>query len=56
MARNIIFDGWYFDEIMELTVGKEKIDSFKQKSLPLLSTRQETLNNMPIFASCVLLM
>jgi hypothetical protein len=41
MARNVIFDGWYFDEIMELTVGKEKIDSFKQKSLPLLSTKQE---------------
>ena len=41
IARNVIFDAWYFDEIMELTVGKEKIDSFKQKSLPLLSTRQE---------------
>jgi hypothetical protein len=41
MARNIIFDAWYFDEIMELTVSKEKIDSFKQRSLPFLSTKPE---------------
>ena len=41
MARNVIFDAWYFDEIMGLTVSKEEIDSFKQKSLPLLSTKQE---------------
>ena len=40
-ARNVIFDAWYLDEIMELTAGNEKIDSFKKKSFPLLTTKKE---------------
>ena len=40
-ARDKIFDGWYFDEIMELTISPEKIDSFKKKSFPLLSNKKE---------------
>jgi hypothetical protein len=40
-ARNLIFDTWYLDEIMELSVGNETIDSFKKKSFPLLSNKKE---------------
>ena len=40
-TRNRIFDAWYFDEIMDLTISGEKIDSFKQRSFPLLSNKQE---------------
>jgi len=40
-ARNKIFDAWYLDEIMELTVSAEKIDSFEKKSFPLLSNKKE---------------
>ncbi len=40
-ARNKIFDTWYLDEIMNLTVSAEKIDSFKKKSFPLLSNKKE---------------
>jgi hypothetical protein len=40
-ARNVLFDAWYMDEIMELTVSTEIIDSFKRKSFPLLSNKKE---------------
>ena len=40
-ARNKIFDSWYFDEIMDLNISAEKIDSFKKRSFPLLSNKQE---------------
>jgi hypothetical protein len=40
-ARNKIFDAWYLDEIMELTVSAQKIDSFKKKSFLLLSNKKE---------------
>jgi hypothetical protein len=40
-ARNKIFDAWYLDEIMELTISGERIDSFKKKSFPLLSNKKE---------------
>ena len=40
-ARNTIFDSWYLDEVMELTVSQEVIDAFKKKSFPLLSNRKE---------------
>lgn len=40
-ARNKIFDAWYLDEVMDLSVGTEKIDSFKKKNFPLLSTNKE---------------
>jgi hypothetical protein len=40
-ARNKIFDAWYLDEIMELTISAEKIDSFKKKSFPSLSNKKE---------------
>ncbi len=40
-ARNNIFDAWYLDEIMELTIRTEKIDSFKKKSFPFLLNKKE---------------
>jgi hypothetical protein len=40
-ARNIIFDSWYLDDIMDLTVSTEIIDSFKKKSFPLLSNKKD---------------
>jgi hypothetical protein len=40
-ARNILFDAWYMDEIMEINVSTEIIDSFKKKSFPLLSYKKE---------------
>jgi len=40
-ARNKIFDSWYLDEIMDLNISAEKIDSFKKRSFPLLSNKQE---------------
>ena len=40
-ARNIIFDSWYMDEIMDLNVGAEVVDSFKKKSFPLLSNNKK---------------
>ena len=40
-ARNQIFDSWYMDEIMSLTVSSSKVDSFKQTSPPLLSRKKE---------------
>ena len=40
-ARNAIFDSWYFEEIMEFTVGSEKVDSFKKRSFPLLTNKKE---------------
>jgi hypothetical protein len=44
-ARNAIFDAWYLDEIMELNVSNEKIDSFKKKSFPLVSNKKEDFIN-----------
>jgi hypothetical protein len=40
-ARNVIFDTWYLDEIMEMNVSSAIIDSFKKKSFPILSTKKE---------------
>jgi hypothetical protein len=40
-ARNKIFDAWYIDEIMELNISAEKIDSFKIESFPLLSNKKD---------------
>ena len=40
-ARNTLFDAWYFNEIMDLTVDAEKVDSFKKKTFPLLSNKKE---------------
>ncbi len=40
-ARNQIFDSWYMDEIMSLTLSSSKVDSFKQTSPPLLSRKKE---------------
>ena len=39
-ARNQIFDAYYLDEIMELNVSNEKIDSFKRTTFPLLSNKK----------------
>ncbi len=38
-ARNQIFDSWYMDEVMDMTIPRSKVDSFKQKSFPLLSNK-----------------
>ena len=40
-ARNVLFDAWYLDEIMELNVSAGKIDSFKKKQFPLLTNKKE---------------
>jgi hypothetical protein len=40
-TRNLIFDSWYIDEIMSLTISSSKVDSFKQTSPPLLSRKKE---------------
>jgi hypothetical protein len=40
-ARNKIFDAWNLDEVMDLTISAEKIDSFKMKSFLLLSNKKE---------------
>ena len=40
-ARNIIFDAWYLDEIMDLNVSTGIVESFKKKSFPLLSNKKE---------------
>jgi hypothetical protein len=40
-ARNVIFDAYYFDEIMTFTASNEKVDSFKKKSFTLLSNKKE---------------
>jgi len=40
-ARNVLFDTWYLDEIMDINTSNEKIDSFKKKSFPLASNKKE---------------
>jgi hypothetical protein len=44
-ARNQIFDSWFMDEIMDLSLAGTKVDSFKQKSFPLLSNKKEVFQN-----------
>ena len=40
-ARNILFDAYYMDEIMDFDRLTINIDSFKQRNIPLLSTKKE---------------
>jgi hypothetical protein len=40
-ARNKIFDAWNLDQVMDITVSAEKIDSFKKESFSLLSNNKE---------------
>ena len=40
-ARNKIFNSFFIDEIMRLDIPQEKIDSFKKRTIPLLSNQQE---------------
>ncbi len=40
-TRNNLFNAWYFDEVMNLNLSAEKIDSFKQKTMPFLSEKKE---------------
>ncbi len=40
-TRNKIFNAFYFDEVMDLNLPAEKIDSFKQKTMPFLSNNKE---------------
>ncbi|MCY7311289.1 MAG: hypothetical protein LH619_10965 [Chitinophagaceae bacterium] len=44
-ARNQIFDSWFMDEIMDFSITSSKVDSFKQKSFPLLSNKREDFLN-----------
>ena len=39
-ARNQIFDAYYLNEIMSPSVANDIIISFKQKSLPLLTSKK----------------
>jgi hypothetical protein len=40
-ARNVLFDTWYFAEIMDINTSSDKIDSFKKKQFTLLSNKKE---------------
>jgi hypothetical protein len=40
-TRNKIFNAYFFDEVMDLELSAEKIDSFKQKTMPFLSENKE---------------
>jgi hypothetical protein len=40
-ARNVLFDTWYLDEIMDINASADKIDSFKKKQFTLLSNKKE---------------
>ncbi len=39
-SRNKIFNAFYFDEIMDLNISAATIDSFKRKTMPLLSSNK----------------
>ena len=39
--KDKLFNAYYMDEIMNLNITNEKIDSFKRKNIPLLSTQKE---------------
>lgn len=40
-ARNVLFNAYYLDELMDFDRTNVNIDSFKQRNLPLLSERKE---------------
>jgi hypothetical protein len=40
-ARNKIFNSFFIDEIMRMDIPQEKIDSFKNRTMPLLSNQQD---------------
>lgn len=40
-ARNLVFNAYYLDEIMPFDISPGKIDSFKHKTMPLLSNKRE---------------
>jgi hypothetical protein len=39
--RDKLFNAYYLDEVMDLDISNEKIDSFKRKIMPLLSNKKE---------------
>ncbi len=39
--RDKLFNAYYLDDVMDLAISNEKIDSFKRKNLPLLSKKKE---------------
>jgi hypothetical protein len=39
--RNNLFNTWYLDEIMELTVPLNQVEAFKKKNIPLLSEQKK---------------
>jgi hypothetical protein len=40
-TRNKIFNAYFFDDVMDLNLSAEKIDSFKQRTMPFLSENKE---------------
>lgn len=40
-SRNVLFDAYYLDEIMDFDRTTVDIDSFKQRNIPLLSNKKE---------------
>ncbi len=41
ISRNRLFDSYYLDEVMSYDVSNEIINSFKQRTIPLLSNKKE---------------
>ena len=39
--RDKLFNAYYLDEVMDLSISNEKIDSFKRRNIPLLSNKTE---------------
>ena len=39
-ARDQLFNAYYIDEVMDASIAREKIDSFKRRDLPLLSSQK----------------
>ena len=40
-ARDLIFNSYYIDQVMDANISREKIDSFKKRNLPLLADRKK---------------
>ena len=39
--RDKLFNAYYLDEVMDLSISNEKIDSFKRRNIPLLSNKKD---------------
>ena len=45
ISRNKVFNAWYMNEIMNWTVPRSVVDSFKKKEMPFLSENKNDLIN-----------